>query len=411
MSCEDRSLRLGVDQALALIRDHGRPLGSERVAVADALGRITSAPVIAARNFPRFAMSAMDGYALRSAETAGAPLALPIGPHARTGEIPPPLAQGHAVPISTGSAIPDGADTILVRERGAVVALDGQAMLHIDAPVLPALNIRQPGEDAARGDSVLPPGSRIEPDSIAALIAYGIAELEVRTLPRLAIFSTGDEIADPAAPLGATQHADSNRPMIEAMAQRLGLSIDRLGHAGETAAENDAMIAAALAADRHIILSTGGVSKGEFDLVRPALERAGATILFHGVAMRPGKPLLVAALPGGRLYFGLPGNPVAALLGFRFFVTAAIRAMLDLPPEQGIPAVVEGEAREGTTVFLRGVLRQGADGHFVERAADQRSHTLRAVLTSDCWARLEVDGAGRRSCSVYPKHPAPLGSD
>ncbi|WP_109807523.1 molybdopterin molybdotransferase MoeA [Sphingosinithalassobacter portus] len=389
------------------------PAPLETIALRAAAGRITGAPVHAVRPFPRFAMAAMDGYALSSADTVGAsaltPVRLPIGPEVLTGKSGPPTKARMAYPINTGAALPDCTDSVVARERAKPVPTPAGDILSIEAPIASGLNRREAGEDAAAGEIVLAAGRRVTPDAMAALTAYGVTCLQVRRVPRLGLFSTGDEIAREAAAPGEHQHADSNRPMIEAAAEYAGIPVTFLGHISEQPAHFETMLAGAIASsDADILLSTGAVSAGTRDLIRPALKALGAEILLHGIAMRPGKPLLVAKLPDGRLYFGLPGNPVAALLGFRFFVFAALRRMFGLKREAGISARFEATPRAGTTLFARGRLENSLEGARFCAEADQRSHVMRSVLASDSWARIDDDACASGVCRVYPKFPSLL---
>lgn len=393
--------RPSVEEALRLLHATCRALGEERLTPREALGRVLSRPLVAHREYPRFDMSAMDGFAVRSSDTLGAtsqaPIALPLAAALPAGNAPTSPAVGGAVPISTGAPIPPGADAVLTRERGRI----SNERLYVDAPVPLGTNLRRAGEDATPGREFLPAGSLLAPDGIAACAAYGVNSVMVLRMPNLGLFATGNEIADPAVALAPFQHPDINSPMITACCAALGLPLTCLGRAPDTAEEQERTLKEALASPCDILLSTGGVSRGDFDMVPPALDRIGARILFHGVAMRPGKPMLAAVLPDGRLYFGLPGNPVAALLGFRFFVLTAVRAMLGLPIEPGTAAETDAPVRSGTTVFLRGRL---VEERFVA-AEEQRSHVLRSVLESNTWARLEQEPGSSARCLVYPKFP------
>lgn len=244
------------------------------------------------------------------------------------------------------------------------------------------------------GARVAEAGERLSPERIGALLSYGVLLAKVRRRPIVDILSTGSEILAPSGTANS-ERLDSNGPMIAAMCRSLGLdyklsaptpdNIDCLRHriASETARRAD------------MIVSTGGVSAGEHDLVRRTLEALGAEIIFHGIAMRPGKPILFAILPNGTPFFGLPGNPVAALVGFRFFAMAAIRAMLGLSRETGTAMAVPETARRGTALFLR-AHRSPTSGE-VAIARDQRSHVLGSVVASNCWVLADEDGSEPRA--------------
>jgi len=395
----DRKARPGVDEALATIAAHIAPLGSETVATGDAFGRVTAAPLQARRDVPGFAMSAMDGFALCSADTRAAsdaaPVRLQLAEPVFAGSWPTPLAAGTATPIATGAPIPAGADAVLVREQAEIV----EGRLLVRRPAEPNRNVRQPGEDMEAGARVVDAGVVLSPHAVGALAAFGLDHVEVRRQPRIGLISTGSELSGIGETTGRAGLIDSNAPMIAACAQALGFPERFLGRAADQAAAIDLLLEGSAGCD--LVLSTGGVSVGDLDLVRGRLEAHGARILFHGVRMRPGKPLLFALLADGRPYFGLPGNPVAALVSFRFFVLQALRCLQGLAPEQGLRVTCNAEPREGTTLILRG--RRTADPSFVDCSLDQRSHVLSSTLQADCWVKLAEGGATAESFPIVAR--------
>jgi molybdopterin molybdotransferase len=412
MMASHRSARLSVSEGLACIGANTPRLEAETVPIGAALWRVAIDRVHARLDVPRFACSAMDGYAVRAGETHRATAEHPaIFPFARplaAGGIPSLFTPGNATPISTGAPVPLGADAVVAREKGFLDDAVPPA-LRLCEPVPAGHNIRMPGEDIRTSSVVLKAGERITPEMIGLLSAAGVADLAVMKRPRLTYFSTGDEVAPPGMlPSGAFAIPDANRPMIAAFAQEAGLAFRDLGHAGDTSPDITAHILAA-AQDADVILSSGGVSGGAFDLVRACVEAQGGEILFHGLEMRPGKPLLFARLPSGALYFGLPGNPVAALVGFRFFVLAAIRAALGLPEEVGedIPSLSNEAANpaRGPTRFLRVRLRDDADGPTYDTDLDQRSHILSSTILAEAWLRIDGD-SGR--AQLFRKRIGPL---
>ena len=389
----ERMPRPSVDEARSIIRERLSPLAAETIPTGDAFGRVTAAPQHARRDVPGFPMSAMDGYAVRSADTENASesapaLLLPVEP-VYAGGWPPPLQPGTAAPIATGAPIPDGADAVLVREQAQFEA----GRLVLCRPVEPRRNVRQTGEDMVAGARILEAGAILSPHAVGALAAFGVDRLEVRRQPRIGLISTGSELSGIGEETGAAGLIDSNAPMIAACAQALGLPATFLGRAPDQAAAIDLLLDGSEGCD--LVLSTGGVSAGDLDLVRARLEARGAQILFHGIRMRPGKPVLFALLADGRPYFGLPGNPVAALVGFRFFVVAALRRMLGLAAEQGELVSCNAAPRDGTALILRG--RRTADPRVIDCELDQRSHVLSSTLLADCWVVLGEGGPPARS--------------
>jgi len=395
----ERMPRPSVDEALATIWASLAPLGTETIATGDAFGRVTAMPLRARRDVPGFPMSAMDGFALASAATQTAsdatPIAFRLVAPIYAGSWPVPLAPGTAAPIATGAPVPAGADTALVREQAEI---EGDRLL-LRRPLEPGRNVRQTGEDMVAGREILRAGTMISPQGVGALAAFGIDRLEVRRQPRIGLISTGSELGGIGEKIGDAGLIDSNGPMIAACAQALGLPSNFLGRAADQAAAIDLLLDGSDACD--LVLSTGGVSAGDMDLVRGRLEARGARILFHGVRMRPGKPILFALLADGRPYFGLPGNPVAALVSFRFFVVHALRRMLGLTPEPGERVSCNAAPREGTTLILRG--RRTADPAEVDCTLDQRSHVLSSTLLADCWIKLAEGSAAAEAFPIVAR--------
>ena len=399
-----RGERVTVDEGLALIRRHVGPLGSEIVQVGQALGRITAAPIIARRTVPGFRAAAMDGYAIRSADVAHAapdhPVQLTVTDRAPAGARARTIVLGGACSIGTGAPIPDGADAVVMYEN--VIAADGNTI--VSSAVRPGLNIREVGEDAVDGGAVGGPGISVTPDVIAALAAYNVQQVELVRQPTLSLIVTGSELARDDAQDQTANILDSNGPMIQAQAALLGLPLRYFGTVRDDPAAIDAALDRASGCDADMVISTGGASQGEQDYVREALIRRNANIIFHGLSMRPGKPILFALLPDGRPFFGLPGNPVSACIGMRFFVSNALRAMLGLPEERGLEISCDEAGREGATLFLRARLSSSGGGELrAETDFDQRSHILSSLISATWWVRVDrADGLAK--CLAFPKH-------
>jgi molybdopterin molybdotransferase len=388
---------------MALVRAHCAPLPAMPVRLSDSLGRVTAEPVYAVADYPLYDVAAMDGFALAAGDTAAAsphtPVVLSLALPTFAGAPPAAWRTGGAVPISTGARMPSGCDTVMPRERARV---DGGRLIVAEPQPLDR-NVRRRGEDALVGERVLEPASVITPAAIGALASYGLTDLSVRALPRIALFATGDElIVGTGNPAGGGIF-DSNTPMVAALLTRAGFAPLIYPAARDTPAQlRDHIAAASDAGTAQIIISTGGVSVGDRDHVGEVLRAHGATCHFHGVSMRPGKPVLFATLPSGSIYFGLPGNPVAALVGARFFVLEAIRAMLGLPPEAGIQIASPVAARPTATLFLK-VRVDYRDGlPIVDILDGQQSHRMRPLLQSNAWLVVEPAAEGSANATLFP---------
>lgn len=389
----------GFDEARAIVAAAAPPPVEMLVPLADALDRWTAADLFSARDCPGFNASAMDGFAFAAGATAGAtaemPAALAIAGEYRAGHSSTAAIPGAAYPISTGARMPIGCDTVITTERARVIEKSGQRFLVFHMPETIGRNVRCQGEDAQAGALVLPPGQRITAEAIGALASYGVSDAPVFRSPRISIIPTGDELGGASAP---STIPDANGPMIRASAASLGLPVQCHAPVDDDPAQIERAFRAVLASgSTDILISTGGVSGGDHDHIAAVLRAMGARIHFHGVRMRPGKPVLFASFADGTLFFGLPGNPVAALLGFRFFVLAAVRAMLGRPPETGEPVSVDVPGRAGTTLFLRA--RRDQSG--IEVLPEQQSHRMRSLLAANCWLSVDLAPAGRSLVRCY----------
>ncbi|MEM9253489.1 MAG: molybdopterin molybdotransferase MoeA [Planctomycetota bacterium] len=306
--------------AVAAMLDRLTPLATERCRVDQAAGRVLGEPVLADRDSPAADVSAMDGYAVRHAELAKASAAgdaLPLAYEVETGGLPPALPTGHAARIFTGGVVPDGADTVVRREDTA--ESPESVRWTADAPPRLGANIRRRGENAANGDILVPAGRRIGAAEMAAICSTGVAELSVIRAVRIAIVTTGDEVnptgQDATGPDASARPLNSNGPMLTALlSQPAWCDVVSTTHARDDAdATADAIAHAATIADA--VLTTGGVSMGDHDHVPAALLRLGAEVIYHHLAMRPGKPNLGAILPKGVPAVALPGNPLSVAVG------------------------------------------------------------------------------------------------
>ncbi len=351
---------LSVDEARERILTHFSPLPAEDVPLPDALGRVLAEDAIAREALPRFANSAMDGYAVRSTDTPAATPEAPVRLRL-AGEVPAGsvyagvVGPGEAVRILTGAPLPDGADAVLQQE----LTRSGEGWVELLEPAPPGNNVRAPGEDVTPGAVLVPRGNAIGPAEIALLAALGVHPVRATRRPRVAILSTGDELA----PLGTEprqgQIRESNGPYLVAAVQRAGGIPAHLGIARDREDELRAKLAAARDAD--LVLTSGGVSVGDYDLVKQMLAEQG-NVEFWRVRMRPGKPLAFGFL-GTTPLLGLPGNPVSAAVTFELFGRPAIRRML------------------GAAQVERPVVDVVLAGESIERA--DRRQFVRARLTSE----------------------------
>ena len=364
---------LTLEEAQARLLALAPALPSETVASEDALGRVLAADLRAARTQPPADLSAMDGYAL-----AGGTAHWRLVGESRAGApFPATLAPGEAARISTGAVVPDGADRVLLQEDAVVDA--GQVAAAELPP--PGRHIRARGFDFRAGDLLLAKGSRITAGRVALALAAGHATLAVTRRVKVTVMDSGDELsADPAACL-PHQIPASNAAMIAALIAPLGCDVTRIGPVPDT---REALAAAlAGAGDADILVTSGGASVGDHDLIKPALAEWGVETAFWRVAIKPGKPLLVATR-GGQVILGLPGNPVSSFVTAFLFALPLVRAAQGDPdPLPVAETLVAGEdlpATDKRREFLRAVRNGGS----VRLAGSQDSSALSALAAADC---------------------------
>ncbi|MDQ0839302.1 molybdopterin molybdotransferase MoeA [Sphingomonas faeni] len=402
------------ETALAMIRGSVDVLQNENVPLIDALGRVLANEVRAACDYPAFDMSAMDGYAFRSWTTAGAetdaPVSFGIEGSIFAGDQGAGEARDdHVFGIATGAPLPTGFDAVVAHERCVTVQVAGHRMLSVPGPIGAFTNVRRRGEDARRDELVADAGELVTPAMIGAFACYGISNVPVRRSPAVSILTTGNELRSGIAGARAGVQ-DGNGPMLVASCRSVGLAMESARTVGDEVDVINAAFDAMISEDSpDIILTTGGVSVGTRDLIPEVLASRGASIGFHGVRMRPGKPVLFARLPGGQLVFGLPGNPVAALLGFRFFVMEAVCAMLGVEGERGVPmAIGDDAARPGVTVFSKARADYTENGtRVVEKLPGQQSHLMRPLIRANAWLRTPPRSETAGSSFLYPLMPSP----
>ena len=364
---------LTIDEALRLILEQvdriGRP-ASEPVPVDEAAGRVLAEDAAAAVDLPPFASSAMDGYALRAADTPGR---LPVVARIAAGRpAPRALAPGEAMAIATGGVVPEGADAVVPIE---VVAESGN-VLDVSGAAEPSANVRARGGDVRAGEVVAPAGTRLGPVQLGALAAAGLAEAVCASRPRVAVLTTGTELRAPGEPLGPGEIYEANGLILATQLAGAGALVERLTPVADDEDAHREAIARGL--ERDVLVTSGGVSVGPHDLVRRVESELGVEEIFWRVAARPGKPVSFG-VRGRTLVFGLPGNPVSSLVGFELFVRPAILALQGAEPgphyRPGILAVAvrRNKARDE---LLRARIRPDGEAVVLEPLRGQESHMI-----------------------------------
>ncbi len=369
---------LSVDEARAAILKSAHRLPAETVKLEDALGRVLAAPVIAVREHPPFPSSAMDGYAVRSADTPGRLKV--IGEAAAGHGFEAPCEPGTAVRIATGGAVPEGADTIVIQED---VKRDGD---RIDVPeAKPGKHIRKRGVDFTAGTEQLPAGQKLDGIALALAAASGAGTLSVIRRPRIAILNSGDELAEPGSVPGPFQIFESGNYGIAGLIAEWGGVPQPLGLLPD---DEDAITRAAERglAENDLLVMVGGASVGDHDLARPALERLGLDLTFSKVSVKPGKPTWFGTTKQGPV-LGLPGNPASALVCAHLFLHPLMEAMLGRDPlacvapvparlEQALPA---NDKREQ---YSRARCDIDQNGQLVVRSFDKQDSSLLSVFAA-----------------------------
>jgi molybdopterin molybdotransferase len=353
---------MSVDEAVSLIAARVSAVQDiEAVSLVAADGRILAKDISAPLPLPPFTNSAVDGYAVRSGDLPqGEERAFPVAGRVQAGaSAQGPVEPGHAVRIFTGAPMPEGADTVFMQED---VRLD-QDRVVVPAGLKPGANVRPAGEDIAAGHSALKSGHRLRPQDVALAAAFGLTQVDVRRRIRVAVFSTGNELVSPGAVRATAQLFDSNRFMLMAMLARLGCEVSDLGILGD----DRASLASALkkVADAHdLILTTGGVSTGEEDHVKAAVESVGTLVLWR-MAIKPGRPVAMGII-GGTPFIGLPGNPVASFVTFVHVVRPTVLALAGATPQHLVPIPVRAaftyRKKIARREYVRVNLRKGENG-------------------------------------------------
>ena len=377
---------ISADEALRIVLDNTTRLGVERVPILQGLGRVLAEEIRSPRDIPGFDNSAMDGYAVRSADVASAsesnPVRLEVIETVPAGKMPSmKVERGQAARTMTGAPIANGADAIIQVEKTRSGA---GGTVEILAAAEPRNFIRPRGEDLRHGEGVFSPGKTLAAADLGMLASLNRAMIEVYRRPRVAIVSTGDEIVEVDQPPTGAQVVNSNGYALAGAVLEAGGEPTILKIARDTEGEIRERLAEALTFDA--MLSTGGVSVGQFDHVKSALDDLGLKQLFHGVAQRPGKPLKFGTV-GYRAVFGLPGNPVSTLVCFYLYARAALRKMgghqrLGLPRAQ-VRCATDIKTAANLTEFVRVTIARGEDGLVATPTGAQGSGMLSSVSRAD----------------------------
>ena len=375
---------LTVDDARARILAAAARLQAEDVALADALGRTLAEPVAAGRSQPPFPASAMDGWAVRAADAPGR-LKI-VGESAAGHAYERPLGPGEAVRIFTGAVVPKGADAVVIQE---------DAVREGDHVVIPAVtdprHVRPTGQDFKAGDTLLRAGDRLDPWRLSLAASAGRARLKVARRPRVAVLSTGEEVVEPGGSPGPFQIFNSGTTALTAMLRGWGAEPLPLTSVGDS---EEAIAAAVAGVGGDLVVTLGGASVGDHDLVKPALGRLGLSMIVESVAVRPGKPTWFGTLGDGRRVVGLPGNPASAMVCAELFLRSLVLAMQGAEPAVRMikaRAAVPLAANGGREHWMRARLAWADDGAVLATPfRDQDSSLVTVFAEADALMRRPV---------------------
>lgn len=380
---------LNADYALAQILEHIHPLKTETIPIEQALYRVLAQDVIAPLNLPPFANSSMDGFAVRSKDTQPAPQKLTVVEDIPAGHFSKiELQEGQAARIMTGAPIPKGADSIVPIEEtdvawGVEEPIHGQPEITITKSAKAGNNVRPIGESVKQGDCVLSAQTQLYASDIGILASMGIHEVLVYRKPKAIIISTGDELLPISAPLTAGKIYDANSYSIAALVTQHGGEAIPLPPVRDSVAEVEALFEQALTHQPDLIISSAGVSVGTFDVVRTVIEKMGS-IGFWRVNVRPGKPLAfgnIQDIP----FFGLPGNPVSAMVTFDIFVRPALQKLSQIPDKANFVTAITGEdlSSDGRRTYVRVRLEKENNQYIAYETGTQSSGALISMVKAD----------------------------
>jgi molybdopterin molybdotransferase len=393
---------IAYSEASEILLNSVRPLEPEPVPLACCLGRVLAVPLEASVDSPRFDNSAVDGYAFRSEGSAAGRLRLVAEVRAGAGT-PQPLGPGEAARVSTGAPIPPKADRVAMQEQ---VELEEGGWIRLD-PSDPHAHIRHCGEEFQAGERLIDRGERVTPPVVALAAGQGATHLAVYRVPRIGVLSTGSELVSSGHELRDGQIYESNSQGIAAACRHLGVPPISVGTVGDDPEQTYVRLRE-LVQNCDLVITTGGVSVGDYDLVREATCEIGIRELFWRVAIKPGKPVYFGMAPEGPVVLGLPGNPVSALVAFTLFAVPAIRAMMGRSAASADRTVVLGASishQPGRTEFVRAEIREGKA--FPLRG--QGSHMLGSLARASGLVHLPADSLGLEAGESAVWTPLPWG--
>ena len=405
-SCEDAGMAgelISVAEARRRVLGAARPLAAETVPLREMLGRVLAEDVSSGEDLPPFDSSAMDGFAVATLD--GGELE-PFGESRAGAPAETAVDSGQAIAISTGAVVPDGARAVVPVERSE------RAGDRIRVPPLAeGANIRRAGEDVRAGDVVLRSGTAVGPAEIAMLAQVGRPEACCGGVPRVALVVTGDELVEPGEPLGPGQIRNSNAPALAALATASGANVVAVRRAGDDASATVEALSAGLE-EADVLCISGGVSVGEHDHVKAALAALEVEEHFWGVALKPGKPTWFGTR-AGTLVFGVPGNPVSAMVTFQLFAHPALRALAGAAPSRArvrarIGAPIRLNAHREQAVRCR--MRAHDDGWHAEPTGAQGSHQISSMLGADALALVPAGDGELPTGALVDVEPLPVGT-
>lgn len=392
---------LTVDDALVLIKDLLPVIDDARMLALDkCAGHVTAEAIVCQHPLPSFANSSMDGYAFRY-EKSGKPaehrvtlteVGVSLAGHPYSGAV----AEGQCVRITTGAKLPADCDTVVIQENTLKSGNEGETTIELTNLPAQGENVRPIGSNLNTGDVLCEPGSKISPALLGLIASTGLTEVSCIRPLKVAVFSTGDELVTPGQTLQEGQIYDANGYLLKSLLQSPCIEIIDLGIVADTVDDVRRVMQQAMQAD--VAVSSGGVSVGEADVVKQVLDEVG-TLQMWKILMKPGRPLTFGTLESGTRYFGLPGNPVSAMVTFAVFLVPALHHMLGLKPKAKvlIKAVSCDNLKKqaGRMELQRGILSQRPDGQWqVATTGLQDSHILASMAQANCFVRLPLESQG-----------------